>query len=50
MGAAEACHRIFAFPLHGQIHSVMRLAVHLPNQQNVYYAEQESIDNIMGIF
>ena len=41
VGPAEACWRLFSFPLHGMSHSVVRLAVHLPDQQPVAFVEKE---------
>ncbi|XP_044011846.1 uncharacterized protein LOC122854854 [Aphidius gifuensis] len=38
----EACARILNYSLHGRSHAVLRLAVHLPNQQSVMI---EDIDN-----
>jgi hypothetical protein len=32
VSASEACHRLFAFDLHGMHPNVYRLAVHLPNE------------------
>jgi hypothetical protein len=32
VSASEACHRLFAFELHGMHPNVYRLAVHLPNE------------------
>ncbi|CAF4263393.1 unnamed protein product [Rotaria sordida] len=37
--APEAAWRLFEFPLHDKSRVVIRLAVHLPNQQPVYFAE-----------
>jgi hypothetical protein len=34
VSASEACHRLFAFDLHGMHPNVYRLVVHLPNEQN----------------
>ncbi|CAF5054116.1 unnamed protein product [Rotaria sp. Silwood1] len=39
VSAAEAAWRLFEFPLHDKSHAIIRLAVHLPNQQPVYFAE-----------
>ncbi|XP_066916947.1 uncharacterized protein [Clytia hemisphaerica] len=41
VSAPEACWRLFAFPMHTQSHTVIRLAVHLPNFQRVYFREGE---------
>jgi len=34
VSASEACHRLFAFDLHGMHPNVYRLAIHLPNCRN----------------
>ncbi|CAF3519677.1 unnamed protein product [Rotaria sp. Silwood1] len=39
VSAPEAAWRLFEFPLHDKSHTIIRLAVHLPNQQPVYFAE-----------
>ena len=39
VGPAEACWRLFGFPLQGMSHHVERLAVHLPQMQAVLFAE-----------
>ena len=47
--ATEAYWRIIALPLHDSSHSVQRLAVHLPNQQPVFFEdgeEEAAIENI----
>jgi len=35
VSASEACHRFFAFNLHGMHPNVYRLAIHLPNEQTI---------------
>jgi len=37
VGPSEAAWRLFAYPMHDQSHSVVRLPVHLPDSQNVYF-------------
>ncbi|CAF5002532.1 unnamed protein product [Rotaria sp. Silwood1] len=39
VSAPEAAWRLFEFPLHDKSHAIIRLAVHLPNQQPIYFAE-----------
>ncbi|CAF4711473.1 unnamed protein product, partial [Rotaria sp. Silwood2] len=39
VSAPEAAWRLFEFLLHDKSHAIIRLAVHLPNQQPVYFAE-----------
>ncbi|CAF4341281.1 unnamed protein product [Rotaria magnacalcarata] len=39
VSAPEAVWRLFEFPLHDKSHSIIRLAIHLPNMQPVYFAE-----------
>ncbi|XP_073399748.1 uncharacterized protein [Dendrobates tinctorius] len=46
VSAPEAAWRIFAFPMHKQSHAIIRLAVHLPNSQPLYFHENDSADNI----
>ena len=43
MSATEACYRLFAFELHANLPHVMRLALHLEDQQPVVFAESSSI-------
>lgn len=37
VGPSEAAWRLFAYPMHDQSHTVVRLSVHLPDSQNVYF-------------
>ena len=37
LSSQEAAWRLFSFDLHGQSHSITRLPVHLPNQQNINF-------------
>lgn len=49
VGSTEAAWRIFEFPMHFQSHTIIRLHIHLPNRQNIYFRpgqEQQAIDNI----
>ncbi|CAF4798859.1 unnamed protein product, partial [Rotaria sp. Silwood2] len=39
VSAPEAAWRLFEFPLHDKSHAIIRLAVHLPSQEPVYFAE-----------
>lgn len=39
VSAPEASWRLFEFPMHDKSHAIIRLAVHLPHQQPVYFAE-----------
>ncbi|XP_066925068.1 uncharacterized protein [Clytia hemisphaerica] len=41
VSSPEACWRLFAFPMHTQSRTVIRLAEHLPNFQRVYFREGE---------
>jgi len=43
VSANEACHRLFAFDLHGMHPNVYRLAVHLPNEQTTYFPEGTTV-------
>ena len=51
VSAPEAVWRLFKFPMHHQSHTIVRLAVHLPGQQNVYShegEEQHALENASG--
>jgi hypothetical protein len=47
VSASEACHRLFAFDLHGMHPNVYRLAVHLPNEQTTYFPEGTTVGEAM---
>jgi hypothetical protein len=47
VSASEACHRLFAFDLHDMHRNVYRLAVHLPNEQTIYFPEGTTIGEAM---
>ncbi|CAM4810669.1 unnamed protein product [Rotaria magnacalcarata] len=40
----EAVWRLFEFPLHDKSHSIIRLAIHLPNMKPVYFAEGNELE------
>ena len=48
MSATEACYRLFAFELHANLPHVMRLALHLEDQQPVVFAESSSIEDVLS--
>ncbi len=39
LSAPEAAWRLFEYQLHGRSHAIVRLALHLPNQQPIYFAQ-----------
>jgi hypothetical protein len=47
VSASKACHRLFAFDLHGMHPNVYRLAVHLPNEQTTYFPEGTTVREAM---
>jgi hypothetical protein len=47
VSASEACHRLFAFDLHGMHPNVYYLAIHLPNEQTTYFPERTTIGEPM---
>jgi hypothetical protein len=47
VSASEACHRLFAFDLHGMHLNVYHLVVHLPNEQTTYFPEGTTIEEAM---
>ncbi|WRX23972.1 Helitron helicase-like domain - like 1 [Theobroma cacao] len=47
LSAYEACWRLFAFPIHHREPVVQRLVVHLPEQQNIYFHDHETISGVI---
>jgi len=47
VSANKACHRLFAFDLHGIHPNVYRLAVHLPNEETTYFPEGTTVGEAM---
>lgn len=47
VSSPEACWRLFSFSLHGKFPSHQRLAIHLPNEQHVYYHDGDSLNDIL---
>jgi hypothetical protein len=47
VNASEACHRLFAFDLHDMHPNVYRLAVHLPNEQTIYFPKGTMVGEAM---
>ena len=48
VSATEACYRIFAYELHANLPHVLILALHLENQQPVYFLEQAELDDVLS--
>ena len=48
VSATEACYRIFAYEHHANLPHVLRLALHLENQQPVYFPEQAELDDVLS--
>ncbi|XP_076884109.1 uncharacterized protein LOC143533132 [Bidens hawaiensis] len=48
VSACEATWRIFSFDVHYRISSVMRLAFHLPGEQQVIYSANKDIEDILN--
>ena len=49
-GSTEAVWRIYELPMHFQSHVIIRLDVHLPRRQNVYFQERQerqAIENVI---
>ncbi|XP_075207808.1 LOW QUALITY PROTEIN: uncharacterized protein LOC142312705 [Anomaloglossus baeobatrachus] len=42
----KAAWRIFAFPMHSQSHAIIRLAIHLPHQQQFYFFEDAQLKDV----
>ena len=45
--ACEACYRIFSYDLHANLPHVMRLALHLENQQSVVFRDDADIEAVL---
>ena len=41
VSAPEAAWRLFEFPMHHHSHTIVRLAIYLQNQQNVYFTQDQ---------
>ena len=48
MYATEACYRLFAFELHANLPHVIRLALHLEDQQPVVFAESADLEDVLS--
>jgi hypothetical protein len=47
VSASEACHRFFAFDLHDMHPNVYRLAIHLPNEETIYFPKGTTVGEAM---
>lgn len=43
----EAAYRIFSYPMHEQSHTVIRLPVHLPEEQQVYFRNDNAAEALL---
>ncbi|CAG8448893.1 14395_t:CDS:2, partial [Cetraspora pellucida] len=48
VSASEACWRIFGFDMSHIYPSVIRLQIHLPNQQNITFSEKSNLSNVLA--
>ena len=48
VSVTESCCRVFAFELHANLPHVMRLALHLENQQSVVFSEHSDLENVLS--
>ncbi|XP_058789056.1 uncharacterized protein LOC131663017 [Phymastichus coffea] len=48
VGPLEACYRIFSKALQDKSHAVIRLPIHLPNEQTVIFTENENQDAMLA--
>ena len=46
LSASESCWRIFRYSMHHESPNVVRLAIHLPNQQIIYFHETDNLSNL----
>ena len=49
ISACEACYIIFAYDLHANLPHVMRLALHLENQQSVVLRDDADIEAVLSV-
>src|SRR2546429_2100799 len=47
VSASESCWRLFKFGLQQRSHTVMRLPVHMPDQQTVFFPEGEDLSSVL---
>ena len=47
LSSAEACWRIFEFPIHHHKPVVIKLVFHLENEQQVYFREDETLTTVV---
>ena len=47
MSAPEACWRIFSFSLHKEFPAHLRLAVHLPDEETIFFSEDSDLQTII---
>ena len=47
VGPTEAAYRIYAYNMHEQSHTVVRLPVHLPDSQQVYFTTDNAADALL---
>jgi hypothetical protein len=47
VSVSKACHQLFTFDLHDMHPNVYRLAVHLPNEQTIYFPEGTTVREAM---
>jgi hypothetical protein len=48
VSAAEACWRLFAFPMHKEFPACQRLDVHLPGDRMVYFSEDDNPQDVLS--
>lgn len=46
IGPSEAIYRLFEYPMHEELPSVIRLSVHLPNQQSIFFRDDATPQQI----
>ena len=48
ISATESCYRLFAYELHANLPHVIRLALHLEDQQSVFFSENAAIEDVLS--
>ena len=49
VSASHPCYRIFAYELHANFQHMMRLALHLENQQSVVFGDHSDIPDVLSV-
>ena len=48
IGPCEAAWRLFSFKMHDMSHTVIRLAIHLPDQEQIFFQDGADLQQVVG--